>query len=212
MNAFAVGFALSLSLCLDLGLVNVALMRTAILRGFAPAFALGVGATLGDLVYAGLSMTGVTLLMRVRSARLALWIVGTLVLLWLVVRMLRAALQPHAIDLTSTSPSTTHGARGPLVAGIGLALSSPSAILWFATAGGSLIATSTSRAGAALPFFAGFATASLLWSAVLARVVALAHGRLGASLARGLSLASAVLFALLAAKTFVDGWRGFVSL
>jgi L-lysine exporter family protein LysE/ArgO len=211
MSPFLAGFALSLSLCLDLGLVNVALMRTALLRGFLPAFVLGLGSTLGDLVYAGLSLTGIVLLLRVRGARMALWAAGTLALLWLAARMIRGAARAHALEVAPSDEPRARGLGGDLVTGVGLALSSPSAILWFATAGGSLIAASASRVGAALPFFVGFAAASLLWSAVLARIVAAAHGRLGERLTRGLSLASAALFLLLAAKTFVDGYRDLVA-
>ena len=56
---FITGFLLSLSLCLDLGIVNVAAFSTAATRGARPAFVLGVGSCFGDLAYAVIAMLGV---------------------------------------------------------------------------------------------------------------------------------------------------------
>ena len=52
------GFFLSLSLCLDIGLVNVAIISLTLSHGFRPGFWLGLGSCFGDLVYAALAMAG----------------------------------------------------------------------------------------------------------------------------------------------------------
>ncbi len=44
------GFFLSLSLCLDIGLVNVAILSLTLSHGFKPGFWLGLGSCFGDLV------------------------------------------------------------------------------------------------------------------------------------------------------------------
>ena len=46
------GFFLSLSLCLDIGLVNVACISLTLSHGFRPGFWLGIGSCFGDLAYA----------------------------------------------------------------------------------------------------------------------------------------------------------------
>lgn len=208
VRPFLTGFLLGMSLCVDLGMVNVALMRTAILSGFRAAFAFGVGSTLGDLVYAVLSATGATAAMRHPMVRNVVWIAGTSILLWLSWRMIREAIHAHTIDATKGDDGSARRSLGGHFAfGAAIALSSPSAILWFATAGAVLIATSTAGSGWAgqVRFFSGFATASVLWSAFLGFLTAKLHGRLGAQLTRALALISAVIFLVLAAKVFVDG-------
>ena len=50
------GFFLSLSLCLDIGLVNVAIISLTLSHGFRPGFWLGLGSCFGDLIYAALAL------------------------------------------------------------------------------------------------------------------------------------------------------------
>jgi L-lysine exporter family protein LysE/ArgO len=207
VRAFIAGFLLSLSLCVDLGMVNVALMRTAVLHGVRAALAFGAGSTLGDLVYAALSAMGAAAVMSNPLARRVVWIAGTAALLWLSFHMLREAFHPKAIDANAGGSGVAplslsgHFGRGAVIA-----LSSPTAILWFATAGTALIAASTAgqgRAGLAF-FFGGFTLASVLWSALLGGFTGRLHGRLGMKLTSGLAFLSALLFLGLAVKVFFD--------
>jgi L-lysine exporter family protein LysE/ArgO len=207
MEMFAAGFLLSLSLCLDLGIVNVAAMRAGVQDGVRASFALGLGSCCGDLVYAGLALAGVTALLELAAIRWALWIGGTTVLLWLAVNALRDALHPTLPGdddaRRRATPRTTHDY---FRYGLMLALSSPSALLWFATIGGAVIATTAAGSRAAAgAFFAGFFASGLAWSVFVA--VVSSHGRrFGARFIRGFAVASAVLFAGLAVKVFVDGY------
>jgi L-lysine exporter family protein LysE/ArgO len=95
VRTFASGFLLSLSVCLDLGLVNVAILRTALRHGARPAFWVGLGSCFGDLTYFTLSAVGVTALLAWPPARWALWLGGTAVLLVLTARALRDAIRPR---------------------------------------------------------------------------------------------------------------------
>jgi L-lysine exporter family protein LysE/ArgO len=205
---FVSGLLLSLSLCLDLGIVNVAIMRVAMLRGAGPAFLVGMGSTLGDLVYASLSLLGVTLLLQYRPVRYAVWIGGSAVLIGLTVHMLRETLHPRAVELRPDGAPVPARALADLASGLGLALSSPSAILWFASVGGSLIAAAgAGRPGAALPFLLGFSLASLVWSAALAAFTRAGTRRFGPRLVQGFSAASALLFLYFAVRVFLEGYR-----
>ena len=127
VKSASTGFLLALSLCLDLGIVNVAVLRTVATQGRAAGFLLGVGACAGDLVYLASAVLGAAALLQWRSVRLALWIIGTCVLLFLAWRMIHEMINPKNPGLVKTPP-----AHGKLFAtGFGLALASPSAILWF---------------------------------------------------------------------------------
>ncbi|PMZ30335.1 lysine transporter LysE, partial [Pseudomonas sp. GW247-3R2A] len=52
---FTSGFLLSLSLCLDIGVANIAMITLAMQRGYFQGFALGLGTCVGDLIYAVLA-------------------------------------------------------------------------------------------------------------------------------------------------------------
>lgn len=210
LSLFGSGFLLSLSLCLDLGTVNAAAIRLELRSGARPAFLLGLGSGLGDLVYAALSAGGITLLLRFAAVRVALWLGGTVVLLGLAARMLREALataapQESALPAREDRSVTPGAAIGQ---GFALALSSPSAILWFASVGGAVLAAHAGDRAALLPFLLGFFCAGLAWS--LAVAVARARHALGEGAVRWLHLASTLLFVILAVQVFGHGYRELV--
>jgi L-lysine exporter family protein LysE/ArgO len=204
--AFAAGFALSLSLCLDLGLVNVAVLRTALAAGGRAAFVLGAGAAVGDLVYFALALAGASALLAFPAVRVVFWLGGTAVLLLLAARMLAAAWGTLPVDLEPGAAQPPRHGR-VFAAGAALALASPSSILWFAAVGGSVIASFGGDRRALAPFALGFFAAGLVWSAAFAALAAALGRRLGPRLGRGLQLASALLFLALAAVVFVRGAR-----
>lgn len=223
MSAFRDGFLLSLSLCLDLGIVNLGILRVATQRGGTPAFVVGLGSGVGDLVYALLSLTGIALLLALPGVRSALWLGGSAVLLFLAVRMLREVFQPHALAVVARpahpgregDPAQPSAIDDDLPTsptrdfawGAALALASPSSILWFAAVGGGVIATYGGDRAVLLPFLAGFWTAGTLWSAGLAYGAGALRRAGGRRLVQGLSLASAALFVFFAGKVFLDGWK-----
>ena len=213
-HLFLSGFALSLSLCLDLGTVNVAIVREGVTRGFWPSFLIGVGSSFGDLTYAVLATSGVALLLGIPEVRWALWIGGTLLLLYFMVVMLRAAWKPKSMDEAS-SDGETLPRRSPLRSflwGWGLAIASPTAILWFATVGGSVVAKSPVQGALALTsFLAGFFCAGIAWSFGMALLAATSGRKLGPTFVRTVSLASAALFLYFAVDVFLEGYHSFVA-
>jgi L-lysine exporter family protein LysE/ArgO len=201
------GFLLSLSLCLDLGIVNVAIMKTGVERGVMPAFMIGLGSGIGDLVYASLSLVGISFLLNFPAVRWAFWIGGTLVLLSLTGAMVRHSLAPRPVEPDRVS-GPNGSSLGDFLSGIGLALSSPSAILWFATVGGSVIAsTNMDTRASLLLFFGGFFVASNLWSIGLAYLCHQGGRMMGPNLMRWFSLASAAVFLYFAVRVFMNGYE-----
>jgi L-lysine exporter family protein LysE/ArgO len=69
MTMFITGFLLCISLCLDLGIVNVAILRAGVERGFLSSFMIGVGSSFGDLTYAILSVMGVSYVLNQFAVR-----------------------------------------------------------------------------------------------------------------------------------------------
>jgi len=207
MALFVTGFLLSLSLSLDLGTVNVAMIRVGIRHGPRPAFFLGLGSCLGDLAYAGASLVAISFILQSLVVRWALWLLGTLVLLVLAYRMLRESLHEHQLPGVAAPAGAPASSMRQLAQGFGLAISSPSAILWFATVGGSIIAASAGAQSALLPFFSGFFISGVLWSLAIALLSGQGRRVLGPRLVRWFSIGSAALFLYLALKVFFDGYN-----
>jgi L-lysine exporter family protein LysE/ArgO len=210
MELLGSGFLLSLSLCLDLGLVNVATMRVGIRRGVIPAFAVGAGSCLGDLVYATIALTGISAILQFSTVRWLLWLAGSAALAFFAFKAFNDSLHPRKEQWKCEPENGDLGLSVCFSQGFGLALASPSAILWFATIGGAVIATTGkgSHAAAAL-FLLGFFGAGLLWSLIIA--IASGQGRrFGTKFVRTFSLVAAVVFVVLAVKVFLNGFETFV--
>lgn len=88
---FSNGFLLSLSLCLDIGIANIAMITLAMQRGFLQGFWLGLGTCVGDLLYAVAALAGMTVLLQFETVRWVLWLGGSVLLVWFAVKMLLAA-------------------------------------------------------------------------------------------------------------------------
>ncbi|KPW63597.1 putative threonine efflux protein [Pseudomonas amygdali pv. ciccaronei] len=158
---FSNGFLLSLSLCLDIGLANIAMITLSMQRGFSKGLWLGLGTCVGDLAYAVLAMLGMAVLLQYEAVRYVLWLGGTAVLAWFCFRMVMSATALSA-GLDNQDVQSEKSSLALFLRGIFLAMSSPSAILWFAAVGGALIA----RQGSVLPVPRPFLPGSLrrAWS------------------------------------------------
>ncbi|HTH59615.1 MAG TPA: LysE family transporter [Paraburkholderia sp.] len=208
------GFFLSLSLCLDIGLVNVAIISTTLSHGFKPGFRLGLGSCFGDLVYAALALAGMAALLQFSAVRWVVWIGGAAILLMLTWKMAREALNPSSAppvegDVDASSPHLDP-LRG-FIRGLLLALSSPTAILWFAAVGGALIAKSgATTAGAAALFLGGFFLGGLAWTIFVCTLASHGRKRAGTGLLRACHVLSALLFAYFSYAVIVDGYRDLI--
>lgn len=208
------GFFLSLSLCLDIGLVNVAMLSLTISHGFKPGFWLGLGSCVGDLVYAALALAGMAVLLQFEAVRWAVWVGGGAVLLFLTGKMAREALSPARAGNAGPQDSASPQASAPrsFMRGVLLAMSSPSAILWFAAVGGALIA----KAGATTPatasvFLSGFFLGGLAWTLFVCTLASQGRKRAGATLIRACHVVSALLFAYFSYSVIVGGYRDLIA-
>lgn len=203
MRAFGSGVLLSLSLCLDLGIVNVGIVRTALQRGARAGLAVGAGSCFGDLVYFVAALLGVATLLAWPPFRWALWLGGTAILLGLAAKMVREVVRPRAFDFDG--PSEHRSSLRLFGWGFSLALASPTSILWFAAVGGSVIAELGGTRVDLLPFAAGFFTAGLAWSLGLSVAAATLRHVGGRRLSRALAFLSALLFIYFAVMVFLRG-------
>ncbi|MCC3704462.1 LysE family translocator [Rouxiella badensis] len=211
MMQFSNGFLLSLSLCLDIGIANIAMITLAMQRGYFHGFWLGVGTCIGDLIYALLALAGMAMLLQFTAVRWALWIGGGAMLVWFAVKMLIAA-----VKAANELPAAKENPQRPLLRefarGIMLAMSSPTAILWFATVGGALISQMGQHSVAASSrFLGGFFIAGLVWTCVLCLAGSLGGKLLGHRLLKYSYIASALIFSYFAIYVIASGYREFIA-
>jgi L-lysine exporter family protein LysE/ArgO len=210
MIEFSNGFLLSLSLCLDIGIANIAMITLAMQRGYFHGFWLGMGTCVGDLAYALLALAGMAVLLQYEAVRWILWIGGGAMLLWFAGKMLMAAFR----KVSALNVSETHQYR-PLLRefgrGVVLAMSSPTAILWFATVGGALISRMGQHSVTATSWFlSGFFIAGMFWTCVLCLVGSFGGKLLGQRLLKYSYIASALIFSYFALYVIVSGYREFM--
>ncbi len=211
MMQFSSGFLLSLSLCLDIGIANIAMITLAMQRGYFHGFWLGIGTCIGDLIYALLALTGMAVLLQFETVRWALWIGGGAILVWFTIKMLLAACKGTA-DLPFEDNHQYRSLLREFSRGVLLAISSPTAILWFATIGGALI----SRMGqhsvlASSLFLSGFFIAGVVWTCVMCAVGSLGGRLLGNRLLKYSYIASALIFSYFAFYVIASGYREFIA-
>jgi L-lysine exporter family protein LysE/ArgO len=209
------GFFLSLSLCLDIGIANVAIISLTLSHGFKPGMMIGLGTCFGDLVYAALALAGMAALLQFDTVRWVVWIGGAIVLLFLTFKMAREALFPASAPPVEGEADPVPTPRPPhlrsFMRGTLLAVSSPSAILWFAAVGGALIA----KAGATGPasasvFLIGFFSGGLVWTLFICTLASHGRKRAGTTLLRACHVLSAVLFAYFAYSVIVNGYHDLI--
>jgi L-lysine exporter family protein LysE/ArgO len=215
------GFFLSLSLCLDIGLVNVAIISLTLSHGFKPGFWLGLGSCFGDLVYAALALAGMAALLQFDAVRWVVWIGGAAILLYLTWKMTREALVPAAApagnedegeDVSAADAAAPHlnPWRG-FARGVLLAVSSPSAILWFAAVGGALIAKAGATSSSTAPvFLGGFFAGGLVWTLFICSLASHGRKRAGNGLLRACHVLSALLFAYFSYSVIVNGYHDLI--
>ncbi|QBF25732.1 LysE family translocator [Pseudomonas tructae] len=207
---FSNGFLLSLSLCLDIGIANIAMITLAMQRGFLQGLWLGLGTCVGDLLYAIAALAGMTVLLQFETVRWVLWLGGSVLLVWFAIKMLLAALRGNA-HLETRGEVVMESAWREFSRGVFLAMSSPSAILWFAAVGGVLI--SRSGGGSLLEaglFLSGFFAAGLIWCLSLCGIASHGGRLLGERLLTWSYLLSAGIFCYFAGYVILSGYREFI--
>lgn len=210
MLQFSNGFLLSLSLCLDIGLANIAMITLAMQRGYFHGFWLGIGTCIGDLIYALLALAGMAVVLQFAAVRWVLWIGGGALLVWFALKMLLAACR-SVTAITMSEQQTHRSLRREFSRGVMLAMSSPTAILWFASVGGALISRmGHGNAAATSWFLSGFFIAGVFWTCVLCLVGSMGGKLLGQRLLKYSYLASALIFCYFAIYVIGSGYREFI--
>jgi putative LysE/RhtB family amino acid efflux pump len=172
MDAAVIGFGLGFLVALQLGPMSLFLIRSTLRSGWRVGLAIGAGIAVVDGLYAAAGAGGATPLLTIHPVRLALGLVGAVVLVWLGVRTLCSALRVRVGGETQLEVSTL---RRAFLTALGGTASNPSTIVsWGAIFAAASTAGLVHTTGAAVLLVAGVAIGSLTWVSALATGVALA--------------------------------------
>jgi threonine/homoserine/homoserine lactone efflux protein len=160
---FVQGLGFGLILQISVGPVCIAVLHKALTQGFRHAFLMVWGAALVDALYIVLSVAGVSALLQIGPARAAVGLAGALLLIYFGIRYLRAPAAAAHVDHSGES------ALKSFTFGVGLTLTNPLTILFWAGVLGATMSTHTfEQAGGVIYFSAGCVAATLLFLTAVA--------------------------------------------
>src|SRR5579872_1845079 len=178
MHAAVVGFGLGFLVALQVGPMTLFLIRSTLRSGWAAGLAVAAGIAVVDGLYAAAGAAGVTPLLGAPFLRLALGLIGALVLLVLGIRTLRDAFR---VRLGGESEFEVATVRRTFLTALGGTASNPLTIAsWaaiFAAANASGAVQRTTVAEVLL--VAGVTVGSACWGIALASAIALVRRRVG---------------------------------
>jgi chemosensory pili system protein ChpE len=161
-------FGLGLAFCAPPGAITAEAIRRGLAGGFRPAFVLEVGSLVGDATWAGIALAGAAVLVQSPVARIALGVVGALILFrlgWTAIQDARHAHEIKAVPL---------GGRGNFVTGAMLSLTNPLNIAFWVGVGGGVVQSIVSRPTPVdfAVFYLGFMLACISWCFAFSAVIA----------------------------------------
>jgi putative LysE/RhtB family amino acid efflux pump len=173
VHSVLIGFGLGFLVALQLGPMSLLLIRSTLRDGVRVGLAIGAGVAIIDALYAALGAAGAAPLLTVGPLRLVLGALGAVVLAWLGVRTLLAAIHVRA---GLEGPADVGDPRRAFRTSLGATASNP---LTIASWAGIFAAASTGTSASAVPLVVGVAVGSATWMTLLASGVAVARRAVG---------------------------------
>ena len=180
MSSLFVGFGLGLFVGAQPGPVSLLCIRSVLRGALACGISIGAGAALIDLLYAGLGLAGAASLLEADALRLALGLLGALVLAFIGGRTLWAAFR---VRLGGELPEEVASPRRAFATAVAATASNPLTIatwaaIFTAASAAAVGDAATSASGAAL-MLGGVALGTLTAFTTLSLVVAAVRHRFG---------------------------------
>jgi putative LysE/RhtB family amino acid efflux pump len=172
VSAAVIGFGLGFFVALQLGPMSLFLIRSTLRSGWRVGLAIGAGIAVVDGLYAAAGAGGAAPLLTVHPLRLALGLVGAIVLVWLGARTLHSALR---VRVGGEAPFDVSTPRRAFLTALGGTASNPSTIVsWGAIFAAASTAGLVHTTGSAILLVCAVAIGSLTWVSILATGVAVA--------------------------------------
>jgi chemosensory pili system protein ChpE len=202
----AAGLIMAISMCAPPGPVAMETVRRGLRGGFRPALNVQLGSIIGDVTWCGLALVGLAPLVQIGWVRVLLAVGGVGVLLYLGAVGVRDAFAARQALGAEKSP---HEHRGAFRSGLAISMANPTAIGYWLSVGGALIATGVAGNTPAqlAVFISGFILGTVAWAFLMAGAVRWGANILSPLAFRGLTLASSaalVIFGVLMALRMVE--------
>ncbi|MCK8678884.1 LysE family transporter [Streptomyces lichenis] len=190
LPAWSAGLGLGFLVALPLGPIGLLCVRSVLRNGFLCGFAIGLGATAIDMLYAGLGLAGVGRLLDVQVLRTALGLAGAVVMVYLGVRSLRSAFKARgAIDTEGETVLPWAAFRTALTA----TAANPATIgYWAAAFAAATAANLTGTLSASVGMLIGVGCGTLLWFTTLSVSVMLFRRWFTSRMLQGVDLLAGV--------------------
>ena len=205
MTSLAVGFGLGLFVGAQPGPVSLLCIRSVLRGALASGIAIGAGAAMIDLLYAGLGLAGAASLLEADALRLAFGLIGALVLGLIGARTLWAAFR---VRLGGESEEEVASPRRAFATAVAATASNPLTIAtWaaiFTAASAAAVGDAATSADGAALMLGGVALGTLTAFTALSVLVALVRHRFGPRL---LATVDVVAGAGLLGFAGLLGWR-----
>ncbi|MET0280125.1 MAG: LysE family transporter [Steroidobacteraceae bacterium] len=170
LNLLVSAFLLGLLFNATPGPVFAESLRRGMTGGFHPALAVQVGSLVGDFAWAVLGLLGAAALFTLPWLRVPFSLGGAALLAWMSWCAGKDALRP----VPPPRASTTGMASTDIMVGVGLSISTPTNIVYWAAMGGTVAALGVANPtpGAYAVFLTGFMLSSILWCFFCAAAIA----------------------------------------
>lgn len=195
------GMVVGIALAAPIGPINIEIIRRGLSGGFFNGWLVGIGAMLADTLLCILVVSGVAPIADSPRLRVPLYLAGAVVLGYLGIMGLRAAIANRQVDAVPVS------GRRSLATGFLMAVSNPMGIVYWLSIGSALIASAiaTAGSGAGPMIVAGVFAGITLWTLVLAALTQAGRSFVSPAVMRWISAVGAVLLLAFAAYF---GWLG----
>ncbi|MFE7313916.1 LysE family transporter [Streptomyces sp. NPDC057555] len=192
LPAWCAGLGLGFFVALPLGPIGLLCVRNVLRDGFPSGWAIGLGAALVDVTYAGLGLAGVGRLVNVPALRTALGLAGAAVLAYIGLRSLRAAFRARA-DAAEEGSAAAVRPLSAFRTALAATAANPATIgYWAAAFAAATAANVTGTTAASVSMLIGVGCGTLLWFTLLSLGVLVFRRRFSARVLKGVDLVAGV--------------------
>lgn len=204
-DILAAGFAIGLTHAIPPGPITFEVIKRGVSEGLLSALKVDLGAVAADAIFFVLIAIGLSQLLESSTGRIAMWLCGCALLVFLGLRGIYKLLRKNG----AVNDDKEQGAS-PAAAGFLICITSPFAIVWWTGVfAGTMAVHLGNDVASLLAMFAGIAIACLGWYALIGMISAAGKKVFRPSWMSGLSLICSLMMLGFAAILF---WRGYTTL
>ncbi len=210
LEVLIAAFVVGMTHAVPPGPVTFEVLRRGAAQGLAPALLVDAGAVAADAVFFVLIVFGLSQVIASPNARLALWLCGSALLMFLGLRGVYKALAEKRKPGVPGASGRVGKEMSPFLTGFLICITSPFAIIWWT----SIFAGSMVIFDAGVPtmvlVFAGIAAACLAWYAFVGLSGRLSRALLNPATIKALSLVCSAMMIVFALLLLYKGYGTFL--